>query len=176
MEGHDPTGEEGEVAAGSKEERDAVQDVVVAIQAITVEQVRLNDLFRRRLESDKVKAAAFDELYRQLEWARKGLAHEAIRPIARRLLKLIDMLPENSADDLLQAVRTELLSLLEEHGLAEVAVGDRVDPAVHEIVGTAPGDAEPGFIVEVRRPGYSLGDHLLRPAQVVVVAAEQDVR
>ena len=117
MEIRDTAGEQGAAAAGAEEEKDVALDVVAAIQAITVEQTRLNDFFRRRLESDKVKAAAFDELYRQLEWARQGLAHEAFRPIARRLLKLIDMLPENSADELLQAVRTELLSLLEEHCL-----------------------------------------------------------
>ena len=156
------------------DENNEAETLLESMRALKEEQVRLNDLFVRRLNNDRAKAAAYDELYRQLEWARRGLTQEAIRPLALRLLKLIDTLPEDSSNELLLAVRTELLSLLEENGLTEVVVGDFVDPSLHEIVDTTTGDAEPNYIVEVKRPGYTLGEHLLRPAQVVAVAREQE--
>ncbi|GAB2611473.1 hypothetical protein GCM10027168_50410 [Streptomyces capparidis] len=49
------------------------------------------------------------------------------------------------------------------------AVGEPFDPAVHEAVSYATGPEVRGpTCVAVLRPGYRVGDHLLRPAQVAV--------
>lgn len=47
--------------------------------------------------------------------------------------------------------------------------GERFDPTAHEALSTAAAEGvEPGVVVEVLQKGYRLGDHLIRPARVVV--------
>jgi molecular chaperone GrpE len=47
--------------------------------------------------------------------------------------------------------------------------GEKFDPNRHEALSTQPVDgAESGVVVEVLQKGYVLGDHLVRPARVVV--------
>jgi molecular chaperone GrpE len=47
--------------------------------------------------------------------------------------------------------------------------GERFDPMVHEALSTQPVEGvEPGVVVEVLQKGYRLGEHLIRPARVVV--------
>jgi molecular chaperone GrpE len=64
-------------------------------------------------------------------------------------------------------------------GLARVGVesfaplGQKFDPALHEAMATTshlPNGCEDGTIVEVYQPGYRLGEHIIRPARVVVAA------
>lgn len=69
-----------------------------------------------------------------------------------------------------EMVHKALVSALEKHGLRRVsALGQPFDPSLHEAVGTAEDpDAEPNTVIAEHRPGYMLGDRLLRPAMVVV--------
>ncbi|HET7121177.1 MAG TPA: nucleotide exchange factor GrpE [Solirubrobacterales bacterium] len=47
--------------------------------------------------------------------------------------------------------------------------GEKFDPNRHEALSTQPADGvESGTVVEVLQKGYTLGDHLVRPARVVV--------
>lgn len=47
--------------------------------------------------------------------------------------------------------------------------GERFDPNWHEALSSQPTDgAESGTVVEVMQKGYKLGEHLIRPARVVV--------
>jgi molecular chaperone GrpE len=47
--------------------------------------------------------------------------------------------------------------------------GDKFDPTAHEALSTAAVEGvEPGVVVEVMQKGYRFGDHLIRPARVVV--------
>ena len=47
--------------------------------------------------------------------------------------------------------------------------GERFDPALHEAIATDESEgSEKGVVVEVMEKGYRLGDHVLRPARVVV--------
>ncbi len=65
-----------------------------------------------------------------------------------------------------RALQTELAALgLQRFGTA----GDPFDPLVHEAVLCSRTDkAERSTCAAILRPGYRVGDHLLRPAQVVV--------
>jgi molecular chaperone GrpE len=67
------------------------------------------------------------------------------------------------------------LDALREAGAAPIeSVGRPFDPNVHEAVATAPADGvPPGTVAREVRRGWRLGDELLRPAQVVVAAAEE---
>jgi molecular chaperone GrpE len=68
-------------------------------------------------------------------------------------------------------VRQQFLSTLESLGVARVdPIGEVFDPTKHEAVTTLPAgpDGEAGRIVGVVKPGYGIGDEILRPALVAV--------
>lgn len=64
------------------------------------------------------------------------------------------------------------LQLLQKEGVEPVESENQpFDPNWHEAVTTVPRNghqADPGTVIKVLEPGYRLGDHLLRPAKVVV--------
>ncbi len=64
----------------------------------------------------------------------------------------------------------ELRAALERAGVESFhPAGERFDPNLHEALQKVPADgAEGGTVVEVMQTGYRLGDHLIRPARVVV--------
>jgi len=68
-------------------------------------------------------------------------------------------------------VRQQFLSTLEGFGVSRIdPLGQPFDPSLHEAVSTtsvAAGMAD-GQIVGVIRPGYAIGDEVLRPAMVAV--------
>ncbi len=54
-------------------------------------------------------------------------------------------------------------------------LGEPFDPHRHEAVERMPSDeVEPGYVVRVYKPGYSLGERLIRPAVVAVATAPAD--
>jgi molecular chaperone GrpE len=65
-----------------------------------------------------------------------------------------------------------LMQILNQEGVKLIqAIGQPFDPAWHEAVGTVPHqkvEIEPGRVAVVVQEGYRLGDHLLRPARVIV--------
>ena len=68
-------------------------------------------------------------------------------------------------------VRQQFLNTLDGLGVKRIEpVGQPFDPALHEGVATvaASGGIQPGHIVGVVRPGYLIGDEVLRAAQVAV--------
>lgn len=147
------------------------------IQALTEEVAQLRDLFHRRLLEDRQRQQLYDELYRQLEFAQKGLVDQFIAPMARELVLVLDRLDglaghaDDQAKETLTTVQVELLEVLARRGVRPVAaVGERFDPAKHEAVErervTDP--SQDGVVLAQRRPGYVIEDRVLRPAQVRV--------
>ena len=74
-------------------------------------------------------------------------------------------------------VRDEILRALESQGVAEItaSTGTEFEPGQHESIGTLPaahveGDAEAGSIAITVSPGFAIGDFVLRPAKVMLVA------
>jgi molecular chaperone GrpE len=70
-----------------------------------------------------------------------------------------------------ELVRRQFLAKLEGLGVKRIeAEGLPFDPAVHEAVTTVPASAadRDGVVVGVIRPGYTIGDQVLRPAAVAV--------
>jgi molecular chaperone GrpE len=68
-------------------------------------------------------------------------------------------------------VRQQFLNTLESLGVARVdPMGEIFDPTRHEAVTTLPAgaDGDTGRIVGVVKPGYVIGDEILRPALVAV--------
>lgn len=104
---------------------------------------------------------------------------EASSTVAAEWLPVVDNLDralshsEANPDAIIEgvrAVREQALAVLDGLGFGRRAdTGEKFDPARHEAVAARPDpSAESGTVLEIVRAGYGEGDHLLRPAQVVV--------
>ncbi len=110
----------------------------------------------------------------------------ATQPLLLALLTAIDHLemalaaPSESEDARSLAIgvgmtRDELLKSLESHGVKPIPVDGEFDPELHQAMATVQNEVlEPGQIAATIRTGYSWGEHVLRHAQVQVVAAEAE--
>ncbi len=140
-------------------------------------------------ERDKYLALA-QRTQADFENYRKRVARESVlalekgvAKLARELLPAIDNLDRAleaaaSDDPLLEGVRlvrAELSAALARVGVESFAPdGEPFDPVVHEAMSAVPqppeGGVPSGTVVEVYQPGYRLGEHVIRPARVVVAA------
>jgi len=150
-----------------------------------------------RAEADAQKDRALRALA-EVENVRKRLERErdeartySVTRFARDLLTVADNLSRAlaalspdvlaRADDALKAVldgveatERELKAALARHGVKPVeAEGRRFDPHLHQAIAEVPANgAEPGTVMHVVQPGYTIGERLLRPAMVTVAKAE----
>lgn len=153
-----------------------------AVEGVTLDDVarqlaELSDLFRRRLLEDRAKNETILALRQHLQAREEldtGAAFDAV--FTETLLAVDRLASEDASAELAASVATEILEVLGRRGLRALPSEGRADPTIHEIVGQEAGhpDVEVGEILEVRRRGYTLGDRLLRPAQVVVAAAPKE--
>ena len=81
---------------------------------------------------------------------------------------------EAKLEEGVRLVHRELKAALDREGLAEIETDGVFDPHVHEALLSQPSEAEEGSVLEVVQKGYRLGDRVLRPARVVVAAAQQE--
>ncbi|MHB1817413.1 MAG: nucleotide exchange factor GrpE [Streptosporangiaceae bacterium] len=147
------------------------------LAALVEEVAQLRDLFQRRLFEDKAKNRLYEELYEQLTLARGGLLAQVTAPLFRELLLVVDRVARlnQDGDPAVQSIADELLDLLERRDVRRVPASAFFDPAIHDAVRTEPGRGRPpGTVLEVLRPGYLLGEQLLRAERVVVAAGEAD--
>jgi molecular chaperone GrpE len=121
------------------------------------------------------------ENYRKRVARESALAQErGVAKLAKELLPALDNLDralEAAAQDdpLLQGVRfvrEELAGALSRTGVESFSPkGEQFDPALHEAMSQLPVQGlASGTVAEVYQPGYRLGDHIIRPARVVVAA------
>ncbi len=121
---------------------------------------------------------------------KKEAAHDAIRMAARVKAGIIeDVLPTLDSFDIaygsaawetvdptwrggIDGIRNQLLEALSKNGIERFGkVGDMLNPYLHEAVQeVSDGPGESGEIVKILRYGYKAGEHVLRPAQVIVKA------
>jgi molecular chaperone GrpE len=82
----------------------------------------------------------------------------------------MDVAPENPMAEGLRRVLEQIEALLDRYGIERIdAIGEPFDPERHEAVGVRESEqAPPNTVVAVARSGYTIGDRLLRPAQVIV--------
>jgi len=75
-------------------------------------------------------------------------------------------------------VARRLTTLLDQLGVQQIGTcGEQFDPRQHEAISMeASADVPEGSIVQVVRPGYVLGERIIRPAQVIVASAPEPVR
>jgi molecular chaperone GrpE len=84
-------------------------------------------------------------------------------------------LANNSWVQGIQLVAKRLMTVLEQLGVKQIGrPGERFDPRWHEALSTeVRSDVPEGTILHVTRPGYAIGERVIRPAQVIVARSPQ---
>ena len=122
---------------------------------------------RKRAERDRRDA----ERYGGTKLARDLL--DVYDNMNRALATVTEDLREQAAGlvDGIELTQHELIKAFEKHNIqiVEPQIGDRFDPAVHQAMFEAPlPNTEKGSIIQVTLAGFTIGDRLLRAAQVGV--------
>ena len=123
-------------------------------------------------EFDQARARLRKELSRDVERGRRSMLIsflEVLDNLDRALAAASS--PTDPFVQGVSLVRQQFLSTLESFGVARVdPMGASFDPSQHEAVSQVAATAEmpEGTICGVVRPGYAMGDDVLRPAQVAV--------
>jgi len=127
-------------------------------------------------EFDQARARLRKEIQKDVERSR--------RSVIVSFLEVLDNLDRalevgaNKSDALVQGValvRQQFLATLEGLGVTRVdPLGQRFDPLQHEAVSTVPAASpdQDDIVIGVVRPGYLMGDDVLRPAQVAVARVQ----
>jgi molecular chaperone GrpE len=124
-------------------------------------------------------AADFDNYRKRTAREHAELSRRANERLLNELLPVLDDLEraleaaaeheEAKLEEGVRLVHRSLLSLVERHGLTEIATEGAFDPHVHEALLAQPGEgAEEGSVLQVLQKGYRLGDKVIRPARVIV--------
>ncbi len=138
-----------------------LQEYIAAFKKVKADQ----EQFRLRLENDidrKVElkfGGVVEELLEGMDDLDLALSHVADVPEAKELATGV------------QLVRDRFLATLIKHGVERMdPAGELFDPNTAEAIGMEPvDDAELyGKVTRTYRPGYRLGERVLRPARVVV--------
>jgi molecular chaperone GrpE len=124
-------------------------------------------------EFDQARARLRKELSKDVERGRRSMLVSFLE-VLDNLDRALDVAADRAADPFVQGVslvRQQFLSTLEGFGVTRLdATGQAFDPSRHEAVVTLPATADlpEGRVGAVIRPGYAMGDEILRPAQVAV--------
>jgi molecular chaperone GrpE len=153
-----------------------VEERLAAVEAERDE--RVNDLKR--------VAADFENYRKRVARDQESLVARAHERLVKELLPVLDDLEralaaaeeheEAKLEEGVRLVHRSLASALEREGVAEIETNGQFDPHVHEALLSQPSEAEEGSVLEVLQKGYRLGDHVIRPARVIVAGppAEED--
>jgi molecular chaperone GrpE len=124
-------------------------------------------------EFDQARARLRKEVQKDVERSRRSVLTSFLE-VLDNLDRALDAGSHRADDPFVQGValvRQQFLSTMESLGVARVdPMGEMFDPGRHEAVTTLPmsdGVAE-GQVVGVVKPGYLIGDEVLRPAMVAV--------
>jgi molecular chaperone GrpE len=125
-------------------------------------------------EFDQARARLRKELSKDVERGRRSTLISFLE-VLDNLDRALAVAAERVDDPFVQGVslvRQQFLTTLESFGVTRIdPLGQPFDPATHEAVTTvaAAAGVPEGQICGVVRPGYLIGDEVLRPAQVAVV-------
>jgi molecular chaperone GrpE len=124
-------------------------------------------------EFEQARARLRKEVTKDVERGRRSLIAGFLE-VLDNLDRALESAGDRANDPFVQGVslvRQQFLSTLESLGVTRIdPLGQPFDPSLHEAVTSlAATDAAPaGTIAGVIRPGYLIGDEVLRPAQVAV--------
>ena len=148
------------------------------------EQQQVDELAELTKERDEY-LDALQRLKAEFENYRKRTAREqaefrarATERLVKQLLPVLDDLEralvaaseheEAKLEEGVELVHRALADALAREGLVEVDTDGDFDPHTQEALLAQPSDEKEGTVIQVLQKGYKLGDHVLRPARVVV--------
>jgi len=144
----------------------------VAEKAREIQQLR--STYRNASEEfDQARARLRKELSKDVERGRRSMLVSFLE-VLDNLDRALDAAADREGDPFVQGVslvRQQFLAMLETFGVTRLEpLGQPFDPSKHEAVTTVTTNAgtPAGHIVGIVRPGYLIGDEVLRPAQVAV--------
>lgn len=151
-----------------------VEELEARIAAKDAELHQLLGKYRSANEEfDQARARLRKELSKDVERGRRSLIVSFLE-VLDNLDRALDAAGDRTDDPFVQGValvRRQFLATLEGLGVTRlVPEGAPFDPTQHEAVTTvaASNDVPQGTIVGVVKPGYLIGEDVLRPAQVAV--------
>ncbi len=170
----DPAREQLDEVAEAESGEPVEEDRLAAAEATA--QEHLDDLKRLAAEFENYKKRTAREQQKLSERAAERLVKELL-PIVDDLERALVAAEEHEEAKLEEGVRLvhrQLASVLEREGLAVIETDGKFDPHVHEALLAQPSEAGEGSVIEVLQKGYRLGDHVLRPARVVIAAPQAE--
>jgi molecular chaperone GrpE len=151
-----------------------VEELEAQLSTKDQELQRLLSKYRSASEEfEQARARLRKELSRDVERGRRSMLISFLE-VLDNLDRALDAAADRSDDPFVQGVslvRQQFLSTLEGFGVTRIdPIGQPFDPSRHDAVSkvAANADLAPGVVCGVVRPGYVIGDEVLRPAQVAV--------
>jgi molecular chaperone GrpE len=138
---------------------------------------RENDLLRAVAEQQNVTRRRRQEMESSVQFAQESLVRDLLPVLDdfERAYGAMEGTVDPSIREGLGLVADRLTRTLTSQGLEAIRpLGQPFDPTVHEAVAQRPADpARAGTVLDVVEPGYRFRGRLLRPAKVIVAAAEE---
>jgi molecular chaperone GrpE len=153
------------------QQEDEVVEEADVLAAVTRERDEyLDNLQRLKAEFDNYRKRAARDQESLVARAHERLVKELLPVLddLGRALEAAEQHEEAKLEDGVRLVHRQLSDVLAKEGLTEIETDGAFDPHVHEALLAQPSDAEPGTVIEVLQKGYRLGDHVLRPARVII--------
>jgi molecular chaperone GrpE len=162
-------------APAQPEPKGADEDPRADLEELRALNAQMEDRYKRALaDLDNYRKRSVRETDRRVAEAREALLRDWLLALDSLERALRMEAPDSPALPGLQAVLEQMEGILERYGVTRTgATGERFDPERHEAVGVhATADVPDHTIVDVARSGFVLGDHVLRPAEVIVARTE----
>jgi molecular chaperone GrpE len=138
---------------------------------------RENDLLRAVAEQQNVTRRRRQEMESSVQFAQESLVRDLLPVLDdfERAYGAMEGTVDPSIREGLGLVADRLTRTLTSQGLEAIRpLGEPFDPTVHEAVAQRPSDrARAGTVLEMVEPGYRFRGRLLRPAKVIVAAADE---
>ena len=170
----DPAEERTEAPRGHQEQQ-ADQDGGRDAAALSEELARSEERYKRALaDLDNYRKRAAREVERYRIEIRDELSRDWLE-VVDSVQRALRMAPDDPSSDGLRAILEQIEGTLARTGVRRIgAAGERFDPERHEAISVVENDElDDQTVVEVARSGFAIGDHVLRPAQVVVSRRRQ---
>jgi molecular chaperone GrpE len=170
----DPAEERTEAPRGH-EEQQTEQDGGRDAAALSEELARSEERYKRALaDLDNYRKRAAREVERHRIEIRDELSRDWLE-VVDSVERALRMAPGDPSSDGLRAILEQIEGILARIGVRRIgAAGERFDPERHEAISVVENDElDDQTVVEVARSGFAIGDHVLRPAQVVVSRRRQ---
>jgi molecular chaperone GrpE len=168
---------EGAAPEGETPEQAALDEIRMLQNELAETQAKANEY----LDGWQRARAEFANYKKRIERDQSETYQRAAGSILKRQLEVVDDLAlalknrPTAGDGAawssgIELIYSKLLKVLESEGVKQMDIeGQPFDPNLHEAISLEPSDAVPsGHVSEVLKPGYLLGDKVLRPALVRV--------